>query len=81
MRDSAATFCAMYLPHSISKITRSRSRIYTQITAMLQETCIGRSVIQWGRNTRGLLTCCGLAYNVRWTVGSETVFKGVKECW
>ena len=24
---------------------------------------------------------CGLAYNVRWTVGSETVFKGVKECW
>ena len=27
------------------------------------------------------MTSCGLAYNVRWTVGSEAMFKGDKECW
>ena len=24
---------------------------------------------------------CGLAYNVRWTVGYKAMFKGDKECW
>ena len=28
-----------------------------------------------------LVRMCGLAYNVRWTVGSEAMFMGDKECW
>ena len=38
-----------------------------------RKTCIGRSVIQWGRNTRGLLTCCAALGWQSWAITSRRV--------
>ena len=39
------------------------------------------SILACMHATKCAMRRCGLAYNVRWTVGSEAMFKGDKECW
>ena len=56
-------------------MTVAREALSSPILACMATGSIGNDL------TKPPKPSCGLAYNVRWTVGSEATFKGDKECW